>query len=150
MIADSISAKRDKSETKRLKIANSIHQKQLITDNGSPFVSGSFKQLTASNKITHIKTSIRHPQSNGKIERFFQSLKYEFLYFLFLTSKRHLDNLLSEYLLYYNEFRLHEALDGQSPDAVYYNKTVPKPDKSSKQIRAPVEVISLGNGLLKA
>lgn len=124
--------------------------KRIITDNGSPFVSGSFKQLTESNKITHIKTSIRHPQSNGKIERFFQSLKYEFLNFLFLTSKRHLDSLLSEYIHYYNQFRLHEALDGQSPDAVYYNKTVPKPDKSSKQIRAPIETISLGNGLLKA
>lgn len=124
--------------------------KRIITDNGSPFVSGSFKKLMTLNNIKHVKTSIRHPQSNGKIERFFQSLKHEFLYFFFLTSKRHLDSLLSEYLHYYNQFRLHEALDGQSPDAVYYKKAVPKPDKSSKQIRAPVEMISFGSGLLKA
>ncbi|MEK6700015.1 MAG: hypothetical protein AABZ10_13370, partial [Nitrospirota bacterium] len=53
-------------------------------------------------------------------------------------------------LLYYNEFRLHEAIDGQTPDAVHYDKRTEKPDKSSKRIRAPIEEIRMGNGHLRA
>ena len=68
----------------------------------------------------------------------------------FLRSKGHLDGLLSEYLLYYNEFRLHEAIDGQTPNAVHYDKRTEKPDKSSKRIRAPIEEIRMGNGHLRA
>lgn len=68
----------------------------------------------------------------------------------FLRSKNHLDGLLAEYLLYYNEFRLHEAIDGQTPNAVYYNQRVEKPDKTSKQIRAPIMEIRIGNGHLRA
>jgi len=77
-------------------------------------------------------------------------LKYEFLCLFFLSGKRRLDNLLHEYQLYYNQYRLHEAIDGQSPDSVHYNRRVPKPDKSSKLIRAPIEEIRMGNGHLRA
>jgi hypothetical protein len=77
-------------------------------------------------------------------------LKHEFLCLFFLTSKRRLDGLLSEYLLYYNQFRLHEAIEGQTPDDVHYNRQVSKPDKSAKHIRAPIEEIRMGSGLLRA
>jgi hypothetical protein len=49
--------------------------KSILTDNGSAFVSTPFRELTSSLNIRHIKTSVRHPQTNGKIKRFFQSLK---------------------------------------------------------------------------
>ncbi len=44
--------------------------------------------------------------------------------YLHLRSKGRLDGLLAEHLLYYNEFRLHETIDGQTPDAVYYNRRI--------------------------
>jgi transposase InsO family protein len=124
--------------------------KSLLTDNGSAFVSTSFRKLTSSLNIRHIKTAVRHPQTNGKIERFFQSLKCEFLCLFFVVSKTRLDRLLFEYMSYYNQFRLHEAIDGQTPDALYYNRKTPKPDKTSKRIRAPIEEIRMGNGHLRA
>jgi transposase InsO family protein len=122
----------------------------MLTDNGSVFVSASFKKLRSSQNICHIKTAIRHPQTNGKIERFFQSLKYEFLCLFFVTSKTRLGRLLFEYMSYYNEFRLHEAINGQTPDSVHYDRRVPKPDKFSKLIRAPIEEIQMGSGHLRA
>lgn len=122
----------------------------IITDNGSIFVSNLFRSFLASQSAAHIRTAVRHPQTNGKIERFFQSLKHEFLCLFFLTSKKRLDGLLAEYLLYYNQFRLHEAIDGQTPEGVHYNRRVSKPDKSAKRIRAPIEEICMGNGLLRA
>ncbi len=124
--------------------------KRIITDNGGQFISTAFQELMTTCGINHVRTSVGHPQTNGKIERFFQSLKYEFVSLFFLRSKGHLDGLLSEYLRYYNEFRLHEALDGQTPDAVYYNRRIKKPDKTSKQIRASIEEIRMGNGHLRA
>jgi transposase InsO family protein len=124
--------------------------KRIIADNGGQFISTVFKELMTTCGINHVRTSVGHPQTNGKIERFFQSLKYEFMSLFFLRSKGHLDGLLAEYLLYYNEFRLHEAIDGQTPNAVHYDKQTEKPDKSSKQIRAPIEEIRMGNGHLKA
>jgi transposase InsO family protein len=123
---------------------------RIITDNGGQFASAAFQKLMTTCGINHVRTSVGHPQTNGKIERFFQSLKYEFVSLFFLRSKGHLDGLLSEYLRYYNEFRLHEALDGQTPDAVFYNIVVPKPKKNAKQIRAPIEEIRMENGHLRA
>ncbi|MEK6700577.1 MAG: DDE-type integrase/transposase/recombinase [Nitrospirota bacterium] len=124
--------------------------KRIITDNGGQFISTVFQELMTISGINHVRTSVGHPQTNGKIERFFQSLKYEFVSLFFLRSKGQLDGLLAEYLLYYNEFRLHEAIDGQTPNAVHYDKRTEKPDKSSKRIRAPIEEIRMGNGHLRA
>lgn len=124
--------------------------RRVITDNGSQFTAKAFRELMKKEGVRHIRTSVRHPQSNGKIERFFQSLKYEFMSFFFLRNRKQVDRLLKEYLNYYNQYRLHEAIDGQAPDARYYNKVIPKPPKDAKRIRAPIEEVHFGNGLLKA
>jgi hypothetical protein len=52
--------------------------------------------------------------------------------------------------LYYNQYWLHDAVDGQTPDDVYYNRKAQKPDKTSKLIRAQIEEITMGYGHLKA
>lgn len=124
--------------------------KRIISDNGSQFTAKGFRKFMEKEGVRHIRTSYRHPQSNGKIERFFQSLKQEFLCLFILKSKKQLDGLLGEYLLYYNQYRLHEAIDGQAPDRLYYGKPLQKPPKCAKRIRAPIEELHFGNGLLKA
>jgi len=122
----------------------------MITDNGSQFTAGVFRNCLKAQGVKHIKTSVRHPQTNGKIERFFQSLKYEFMCFFFLKNKKQVDKLLEEYLLYYNQYRLHQGIGGQAPDRLYYKEPIKKPPKDAKQIRAPIEELSFGNDLLKA
>ena len=123
---------------------------RIITDNGSQFIAGNFRELLDDQGVGHIKTSVRHPQTNGKIERFFQSLKYEFMSYFFLRNRKQVDKLLKEYLTYYNQYRLHQAIEGQTPDTLYDNKPRKKPPKDAKQIRAPIEELSFGNDLLKA
>lgn len=60
--------------------------KQIITDHGTQFVSLSresckepqpneFQKFLQDNKIEHIKARIKHPQTNGKVERLFRTLK---------------------------------------------------------------------------
>lgn len=48
---------------------------RLITDNGGQFVSNQFKGFLAYNGFTHARTSRNYPQSNGKVERQFRTIK---------------------------------------------------------------------------
>src|SRR4051794_35944915 len=50
---------------------------RIITDNGPQFVARDFKEFIRICGMTHVKTSPYYPQSNGKIERRFKTLKGE-------------------------------------------------------------------------
>ena len=49
--------------------------KQLISDNGSQFISSEFVHFLRSNGVKHIRSAPYHPSSNGQAERFVQTLK---------------------------------------------------------------------------
>ncbi|MFH1230309.1 MAG: integrase core domain-containing protein [Planctomycetota bacterium] len=77
-------------------------------------------------------------------------LKYELLNLYLFFSKAKVDKLLKDYLTYYNEYRPHEALDGQMPNEVYFRRPRDKPQKDAKVIKGDIETITLGDGLLKS
>lgn len=53
----------------------------IVTDNGPAYKSDRFQRFTMSRpELRHVRTKHRSPQTNGVIERFFESLKYEHLY----------------------------------------------------------------------
>jgi transposase InsO family protein len=53
----------------------------IVTDNGSAYRSSLFERfITARPFLTHVRTRYRSPQTNGVVERFFETLKYEHLY----------------------------------------------------------------------
>ena len=49
---------------------------EILTDQGSCFMSGVMKRLCQSLKVRQIKTSVYHPQTDGLVERFNQTLKH--------------------------------------------------------------------------
>jgi len=51
-----------------------------MTDNGSAFLSRQWKQLCAELKIKHKRTRPYTPRTNGKAERFIQTLLREWAY----------------------------------------------------------------------
>ena len=53
-----------------------------------------------------------HPQTNGKQERWFGSMKQRF--------KKHPEESLQEFVKWYNEGRIHHALDYKTPEEVYW------------------------------
>lgn len=55
-----------------------------------------------------------HPQTNGKMERWFGSMKARF--------KKHPDESLQDFVRWYNEERIHHALDYNMPEKVYLEK----------------------------
>lgn len=57
----------------------------------------------------------RHPQTNGKLERFHRTLKEELLKSSYIRDISHAQCLFDEWRDFYNSVRPHESLDNRSP-----------------------------------
>lgn len=88
---------------------------RLITDNGSQYVAREFKQFLRERDISHTLTRPRHPQSNGKIERFHHSLKSECVRREAMGSLEEARELIARYVEEYNTKRLHSSLNYLTP-----------------------------------
>ena len=87
----------------------------LITDNGPQFIAKEFKVYLQLVGITHRKTRFYYPQSNGKIERFYQTCKNESIRKNSFLSFDDLKKQLASYIEYYNYQRLHSSIGYISP-----------------------------------
>jgi putative transposase len=90
---------------------------RIISDNGPQFIAKDFKEFIRICGMTHVRTSICYPQSNGKMERWFKTLKGECIRVktpLCLADAR---RLVEEYVAHYNEIRLHSAIGYVAPAA---------------------------------
>jgi putative transposase len=83
---------------------------RIITDNGPQFVARDFKDFIRICGMTHVKTSPYYPQSNGKIERWFKTLKGECIRATTPLSVEDARRLVAEFVIYYNTVRLHSAI----------------------------------------
>jgi putative transposase len=88
---------------------------RIISDNGPQFIARDFKEFIRLSGMSHVRTSPYYPQSNGKIERWHQSLKRECI-----RPKTPLDledarRLVGEFVEHYNTARLHSAIGYITP-----------------------------------
>ncbi|MCP4355106.1 MAG: transposase family protein [Proteobacteria bacterium] len=97
---------------------------EMLSDNGSEFGAGPEKKNKESHpfefllKKLHIKhryTRPYRPQTNGKIERFWKTLKSELLDDYVFKDMEELEHHLAGFLVYYNEERPHQSLGGKTP-----------------------------------
>ena len=94
--------------------AHGITTQALLTDNGSCYVARSFAGLCGDFGIHHHRTRPYRPRTNGKAERFIQTLLREWAYgFAYATSSARTERL-PPYLHFYNHHRAHTAL-GRNP-----------------------------------
>jgi len=91
---------------------------RVISDNGPQFIARDFKEFIRLSGMTHVRTSPFYPQSNGKIERWHQSLKAECLRPGCPLSLEDACRLVSGYVEHYNIVRLHSALGYVTPQAM--------------------------------
>lgn len=88
---------------------------RIISDSGPQFVARDFKDLIRVCGMTHVKISPYYLQSNGKIERFHRTIKGDCLRPGVPLTKEDAERLVSGYVRYYNEERLHSAIDYATP-----------------------------------
>lgn len=66
--------------------------------------------------LSHVRTSARHPQSNGKLERFHRTIKEECLSKQSLIDLDDARRQVARYIEEYNTQRLHSALYYLTPE----------------------------------
>lgn len=88
--------------------------KMIRTDNEAIFTSRVFKLTLKLLGIRHQKTDLHCPWQNGRVERFFGTLKTS-LDQLVMTSFDALNTALCEFRFFYNHVRPHQNLDGATP-----------------------------------
>jgi putative transposase len=88
---------------------------RIVTDNGPQFVAKDFKEFIRLCGMTHVKTSPYYPQSNGKLERFHRTLKGDCIRSQVPLSLEEARRLITKYVAYYNDSRLHSAIGYLTP-----------------------------------
>ncbi len=97
------------------------HKPTLLSDNGSSYISGQLADYLKANHMRHIRGAPHHPQTQGKIERWHQTLKNKILlnnYYL----PGDLEQEIGTFINYYNHQRYHESLNNVTPADVYFGR----------------------------
>jgi putative transposase len=92
----------------------------LNTDQGSQFTSMAFVELVQQHGIALSMDGKGAWRDNLFVERLWKSVKYEEVYLHAYDSVRDAQRHLAVYFAFYNQGRPHTALDGQTPDMVYF------------------------------
>jgi transposase InsO family protein len=92
-----------------------IRVRRLLTDNGNGYVSDRFARLCRSAGVRHRRTRPYTPRTNGKAERFIQTLLREWAYRRAYPTSAQRRDALPAWLFYYNWERGHAGLHGQAP-----------------------------------
>jgi len=94
-----------------------ITVERVMTDNGTGYRSRLHAAAIADLGIRHLRTRPYRPRTNGKAERFIQTLQVEWAYAASYRNHQHRKAALTPWLAYYNYRRPHSALGHKSPTA---------------------------------
>jgi transposase InsO family protein len=104
-----------------LEQAKVAHRPRLLSDNGSSYISGELANWLGEQKMAHTRSAPHHPMTQGKIERWHQTLKNRVLlehYFL----PGELEAQVTAFVDYYNHRRYHESLGNLTPSDVFFGR----------------------------
>ena len=92
-----------------------VQLEAIMTDNGACYLSKAFRRTCRQLGLKHIRTRPYRPQTNGKAERFIQTLLREWAYRFVYQSSAERRLWLDRYLHFYNHHRMHQALNALPP-----------------------------------
>ena len=102
-----------------------IQFEEVMTDNGPEFGGGANKQSEQTNPfrrmlfelgVKHRYTKPYRPQTNGKVERFWRTIENDMIEDTDYNNVEEFKEELLKYLIYYNEHRPHQGLNGITPN----------------------------------
>ena len=92
-----------------------VECRRVMSDNGPAYVSKAFAKACCTLGLRHIRTRPYTPRTNGKAERFIQTLCKEWAYTMAFPNSEERNRWLPRYLSIYNRLRKHSALGLRSP-----------------------------------
>ncbi len=101
--------------------ATVLHKPRLLSDNGPSYIAGELAEYIEALKMSHVRGAPLHPQTQGKIERWHQTLKNRILlenYFLPGDLEAHIEAFVE----HYNHQRYHESLANVTPADAYFGR----------------------------
>lgn len=101
--------------------ATVLHKPRLLSDNGSSYISGELADWLEDQQMDHVRGAPYHPQTQGKIERWHQTLKNRIL-----LENHYLPGALRQtinaFVDHDNHRRYHESLQNLTPAEVYFGR----------------------------
>lgn len=97
------------------------HKPRLLSDNGASYIAGELADYLQDKGMKHVRGAPMHPQTQGKIERWHQTLKNRILlenYFF----EGELEAAIAAFIDHYNNRRYHETLGNLTPADVYFGR----------------------------
>ena len=98
-----------------------LHRPRLLSDNGSSYIAGDLAKWLGDKRMDHVRGAPNHPQTQGKIERWHQTLKNRIL-----LENHYLPGALEEaidtFVDHYNYRRVHESLGNVTPADAYFGR----------------------------
>ena len=97
------------------------HRPRLLSDNGPSYIASELAEYIEAQRMSHVRGAPFHPQTQGKIERWHQTLKNRVLlenYFL----PGDLEAQIEAFVEHYNHRRYHESLDNVTPADAYFGR----------------------------
>jgi putative transposase len=97
----------------------------VVSDNGPCFRGQTFQTAFAEDDplLRHVRTRVKSPQTNGVVERFFGTLKYEHLYRGYIGNGDALDMEAHRFRIIYNTIRPHQAVNDRTPRQAYLDQS---------------------------
>jgi putative transposase len=101
--------------------ARVLHRPRLLSDNGSSYISDDLAKWLERHGMAHVRGAPYHPMTQGKIERWHQTMKNRILlenYYLPGDLERQIESFVADY----NHCRYHESIGNLTPAAVYFGR----------------------------
>ena len=101
--------------------ARVVQKPRLLSDNGPSYIAEELAQWIGANGMSNVRGAPMHPQTQGKIERWHQTLKNRILlenYFL----PGDLETRIEAFIDHYNHRRYHESLGNVTPADTYFGR----------------------------
>ncbi len=99
-----------------------VRARRLMTDNAFAYVKNhSLRELLTGEGIRHLTTEPYRPRTNGKVERFHQTMAREWAYGVVYRSHRERNEALPHWVDHYNRRRPHSSLGDRPPISRVHN-----------------------------
>jgi putative transposase len=101
--------------------AKGAHRPRLLSDNGSSYISADLAKWLHDQSMEHVRGAPYHPMTQGKIERWHQTLKNRILlenYYL----PGDLEAQIEAFVADYNHLRYHESIGNLTPADAYFGR----------------------------